>query len=902
MGTAFGCTAGDRVDNARSPRDTNNKVTKPAATNGGAKQPLLTDDMAILLEEEQIEAEAEAEEVGASVIVFQGHIGLSMRTSFVTTLLALPVVIPAWNTYFNSIPGLPAWMAMIPGGVCLMVVFTVYQNLGNTLQLAWQGAAGTFIGCCWSHVMSATMPYGASGEHYDPYIMNAANIGLIVFTYWLNLSKNVRMFIVSYHVFFVMALQNPNADPLMNTTWAINWTAQTTTTMCTALIGMVGAVLVVAFPTPLTAKSHARRSAGSIAQKTCDMVDHLFVYYQRSEPSVTITQLEVEALQLAGKVQAMRGDIEAAWWEHLDIGRGGKVRSLLTRHVGMLSTLSDNIFAMQICISREDFGNTHVQCMAKIKGRVSALLITSRELLVKATEAAGDGDIDKSEEAALRALMDQVTDCISQLAKNFNQTRKVMFPTKVINVDLQAESFFVYCLSIHARLIVEYTQKMLDEPPKTTSVLTHMVVAFKGVFNFTMMKASLNKSSFAFRGSLEILIMYYMGMYLFEYNAAGACCISLLLSDFAGSAMVKNLGRLQAVVLAAIVPHVIARLQGTSCDPAIASLKAFSIFAFEVLTCYIYYSSATYGYIGCLTAAFALSTLIYPCTLESSAEAAASELTYSFAQYTKILQTTIACIVMMTVDSILSGGRASDLGTNSLLKALMSVDAWFQAVFMTRLPEGDVKGAMEKREDFMKDAAFAKEIQRTFNGPRQTGTISGHLNMADMLGAEADKEPRYHRAAWPTAFFNRCVRIGHILRANLNMVEQVLQGSRSESLYTDIFGKIRETREWKAVQDDVVNTLGDAIFMVQEVLHNETAKPLPDVAEKAATMENSDKLEAMDALFVTINKSGLKYPPDQGLDSLEEDVICRINVILMLMDASVGNVADMTKECLKMAG
>jgi len=901
MGDTFGCTAGERKE---APETSGTKVMpNPKANANGAGKPLL-EDLEVLLEEEIMNFEKEGKEQGSSIQVFQGHLFLAMRTSLVCVFIASLVIVPHWNRALNAIPGGPAWMALIPGGVCLMVVFTVYKNLGGTMQLVWQGALGTFLACFWCHCMSAIMPSGAYGHHYNVYVINTVNIVSIALIYWLNVSKNVRTFFVSYHVFFVMALQTPTADPGYNTTWAIKWDSGATTTLFTALLGLAGAVLVILFPTPLRAHVQARSSALTSVAKMCDMADALFEYYKRKEPSVQIAQLETDALCLQTTVNGMRENIDMAWWEHFDIGDNGKIRYLLQRHVDMLSTLTDNVFAIQICISKEDFGPTHIRCMEKINGKVAALLGASRELLVQTTTSAGDGSIDKEEADGLRDLMQKTNNAIADLATTFNKTRRLMFPKDVINRDLQAESFFVYCLSIHARRAVDYTTEMLESPPQPISLPAQMLLAGKAVFDPTALKNASKLTSFAFRGSVEVLIGYYMGMYCFNFNASTACFVSLLLAEFTGSAMLKNLGRLQAVVLSAVVPHLIMRIQTYSCDPAVTCLKAFSIFVWETLTMYIYYGSASYGYIGLSCGAFALGTLVYPCQLpETGAQAAAEETAYSFLQYTKILQTTISVIIMMSVDSILSAGRASDLATQSLLRGLMSIDVWFQAVFMARESSSDIQGKFEGRQDFMRDQVFAHEVQIMFNGPRVPHYISKALNMAGTLGGEADKEPRYHRAVWPLPFFSRCVRIGHVLRANLNMTEQVLAGSNSDSLYTDVFGKIRESKAWQACQNDVTSTLGDAIFMVQEVLHNETQKPMPDISEKAASMEGADKLDAIDELFDTINKSGLKYPAaDFAMTTLEEDVICRINVVLMLMEASVEDVAEMVKECLKMVG
>merc|ERR1711975_195564 len=147
----------------------------------------------------------------------------------------------------------------------------------------------------------------------------------------------------------------------------------------------------------------------------------------------------------------------------------------------------------------------------------------------------------------------------------------------------------------------------------------------------------------------------------------------------------------------------------------------------------------------------------------------------------------------------------------------------------------------------------------------------GYLTTALSLGEEAEKEPRYYRANWPAAFFNKVTHEGQVLRANLNMVEQVLKGANADSLYTDVFEKIRASQSWKAVIDDVIGTLGEALCMVEAVLHNETNLPMPDVLERARKLEGAEQIDDMPALIQVINESGLKYPgADAALTSLEE--------------------------------
>merc|ERR1719262_315882 len=103
----------------------------------------------------------------------------------------------------------------------LLLVFTLYGNVGLTLQLAWQGAAGTLLACAVTHVMCALMPLGARNpDTYYPIIAHAVNVIAIFLGLWLNISNNFRMFYVCYQCYFYMEYVNPNSVVIYNTSWA----------------------------------------------------------------------------------------------------------------------------------------------------------------------------------------------------------------------------------------------------------------------------------------------------------------------------------------------------------------------------------------------------------------------------------------------------------------------------------------------------------------------------------------------------------------------------------------------------------------------------------------------------------------------------------------------------------
>lgn len=881
--------------------------------------------------EESDPGAAQELEEGSSKPAFWLNVQKARRCAAFVTLGSLFVLVPSWYQAID-----PAYSANIAGGTLLFLVFTAYGNLGLTNQLMWEGFIGTFFACLVVHVLNALMPSGARGEHYNAPLTHAVNFLAIFLGYFLNIQKNTRMFYVCYHVYFLIEFVNPNSVMVWNSSWAINFDSYQATTLFTAIIGLVVAPCVFLIPSRITAKDSCQKAALHTTAMLTKLVDDLQSYYERATPSVVIFQCEASSAALRTNVGNMSADLGGAWWECFDMGTGGQTRELLTRHLSMMDRMQDNIYALFMCISKEDFGASHIECMIRIKDASRQVIATTKDLLMKATHAANDGAIDDDEKEELEGLITNCKDAVSNLAKAFNTTRMEISADEVISASLQSESFFVYCLSRYSRLAQEYTDHMLNNPPRPTNICTSMTNDFKGMFDSSVIIANENYRSFTLRNTLAVSSAFYIGMFLLGFDAVPAGTICVLISNYTGSALQKNLGRLQSVVVGTIMPHLVSNLLGLSCYGPRIALQALVIFAWEHLCIYIYFSSPAFGGLACLTAAFSLSNIIYPCVPHAKqsvmdAQAAAFET----AMMTKIVDTTLGILIMTAVDMCLAPKRANEEALESFSLGLLSIDCGMQAVFAPRKKGKDgmgkpIKGTVNvqrRRKDIPLVNPRVK-IEVGYKGPAQLG---GFLSLAADLGEEAAKEPRYWRAAWPTDFFICLLRQLTLLRANLKATEEVFLMKDSESgkpdTYDDPFASIRGCPSFDTIRDDMITTVQDCIglimgkvtqsgFEVCGVLRNETSLPLKkELLDSMTELEGIEKLDAMPALMAEINElsknegpasEALKYPPQEKLNeakdvTMEDDLLCRLNVVLMLMESSTEAMAEVVKLCIKNA-
>mmetsp|Transcript_21892 Transcript_21892/g.49932 ORF Transcript_21892/g.49932 Transcript_21892/m.49932 type:complete len:897 (-) Transcript_21892:157-2847(-) len=827
---------------------------------------------------------------GPSVKAFKNNLRLAARTGLFCLLCATAVFLPGIYEQID-----PNYGSLIGGGVVVLLIFTVYKNLGNTVQLAWQGFSGTLAACLVTHVMDAIFPHGAAGHSYYAPVVHTVNVLVIFLGLFVNIPKNTRMFLLSYHCYFMMDFMDPASTSYRNKTFAIDLDSTTTTTIVTATAGVLVAILVMLFPYPKTAWKENASGAKETTADLLALVDEMWQYFAGSEASVKVVQLEAIVLSLRGSGESMQAAVDAAWWEGFDLFGWGRRRMLYQSHLKMLERMATLVFAMLVCVSKEDFGESHKKVMATMRESITDLVTKVGKLLIATCGAVCTIYNQKRHKENLEPLIAETKEAVKVLSATFSKCRQENSPNRKIAVDLQSEAYFCYALCIYARYAMEHAEKVYTAPPKAPGWFGMWKASTKGMFSSSIITEDPDYRSFTTRNTVSIVITYYLGFFLLGKSAIAAGTTALLISNFAGSALLKNLGRLQGVVIGNIVPHFIREMLGESCDPFQIVTRCVTVLLFEVAANYVYYSSPAFGYIGCLVAAFAAPNLIYPCTAHQTAEQAeAQEVGFKQTAFKKIVETTIAVCVMTGVDTVLAPDRASAKAIDKLLTSLHVLDLGFFYSFMPRKANGNLKKDPHKK----RPSAYLIKDSISVKPPDASHLIFTRIGEAMAMGAEASKEPRYYRVAWNDDLFNELIRLAQVLRADLRLVEMVLQGS--DGLYSCPFGSLRDARAFGKCRDDLCATMDDCIHLVHEVLTNETGKPMKYIVEKLQTLEKCDEIDAMPELIAAINTNNEPYPSTPA-DTLEDDKICRLNVILMVYAATVENMATMVKVLIKNA-
>merc|ERR1719272_744718 len=197
---------------------------------------------------------------------------------------------------------------------------------------------------------------------------------------------------------------------------------------------------------------------------TGTLFEAVIFYYAGTESSVVVESQVKHSQDLRAELDGMGGAIGGAWWEGFDLGNRGTVRALMDSHLGLMNNVYDRLRAILVVVQTEDFGPSHTAVMDKIRTSTMRVALATKKLLVAVTEAATDGDISSQEKEELASLVSEAKAAVKQLAKDFDGARKAL--NKPVSTDLLGENYFVLTISAYARLVIDYSEMMMSNPPK----------------------------------------------------------------------------------------------------------------------------------------------------------------------------------------------------------------------------------------------------------------------------------------------------------------------------------------------------------------------------------------------------------------------------------------------------
>merc|ERR1719335_2095715 len=463
-------------------------------------------------------------------------------------LLATIVWVPAIRKPFpNQI------QARIPLVICLFV-FTINPLLGTAVQNAICGIIGTFWACLHMWVMNGIFP-GGMKEGMSPTsacaIFGWANF--LIFTFlvlWAKCGIGTKMFALATDIGFMLAFLDPKSTVPFSENFTISHRGTAVNVMLATVLGCIAAPLMNLLPYPMTtAFSSMKGNAMKASADTAKLFATIIEYYCGTEASVVVAVQVKHAVDLRAELDGMGGAIGAAWFEGFDIGTRGTIRALMDSHLGLLNNVYDRMRAILVVVQAEDFSDSHTAIMKEIHDESLAVGVATSKLLNAVTHAAGDGDISSEEKEELTSLVEEAKAAVKALAKEFDKTRRTL--NKPVSTDLLGENYFVLTISAYARLVIEYTEMMMSNPPQGVGFGAGLMSGLTSTFDFAAMTEKFNMT-FTLVHFLALLVCWFWSVYV--DNWGGGCVITavFLMSPAVCPDVQVFLNVLNAVIVAVV--------------------------------------------------------------------------------------------------------------------------------------------------------------------------------------------------------------------------------------------------------------------------------------------------------------------------------------------------------------
>merc|ERR1719379_905045 len=508
---------------------------------------------------------------------------------------------------------------------------------------------------------------------------------------------------------------------------------------------------------------------------------------------------------------------------------------------------------MEIAIKTEGFEDSHVKLMKGIGNASSALADSAGKLLMAATEAAADGDIGAEDKARLLECEEAVAADMKMLAKDFDAARRDGFPA--IHKDVLQESFFAFALSAYARRVVEWSKMLRTDPPKGEEFVPMVLEAIKQTVSLENVSPS--HRAVATRCWLAVMIGFVYGVTLDHYTGACAVTIVFLQSTRVAPDILQTLQVLTAVAISSCVSAIIYSRSCQAGQTASLFILPFVAFLYWWLMLYVAFSGSTFALIGILAAALSPFVLVVRCPPpeEVNAEVAALGLWIGIRGFM------IALMIMSAAEVLSSKDTLSVLAYDPLDKAMLAVCKSLKLIWKDRDPSEAI------------------------------APVSGYLSTAKTYSKAAEQEPRFWRCQWKSTLLFEVAGMMEYLRLHIQTMRAAMTGADGKT--DGVFAVLNEVPAFAKMKNDLLDTYEDAHEITMLSLKHEAGefKGL----EKMNTLEGIDSLDGWEEAIKNVNQVKDFGFPKEEIETLEDDLLCQISIIFVMLDFALQRIATIIK-------
>eukprot|EP00747_Dinoflagellata_sp_TGD_P145733 gnl/TRDRNA2_/TRDRNA2_176614_c7_seq28.p1 gnl/TRDRNA2_/TRDRNA2_176614_c7~~gnl/TRDRNA2_/TRDRNA2_176614_c7_seq28.p1 ORF type:complete len:946 (+),score=171.07 gnl/TRDRNA2_/TRDRNA2_176614_c7_seq28:86-2923(+) len=692
---------------------------------------------------------------------FYENVQLAIRGATFVVIFGIPFAVS--NSW------LPLWVRQenfwYGSATIIMLIYTLYKSFGETMNFAFCGVIGTFIAAlaCW--LMHGFFPLGVAipatqgaditMDHLPPpspnmfvfWIGMACAFFFVFFMLWLNFDVLTQIFALSNFVYHWMSFMNPDpASQTFSANFKVNPYGTAMSGLAQATTGAVLAVAATLLPYPILSIQRARDTSMALAVDLGNLWQESIVYYCGDCKHVYGFESFQHSLTcLKSQVDTLDTHLNNAWWECFGFGRWGRALVMLRAVMRSLKESYDRLLAVLDAYMSDVFDEEHRGFLQPLEESLKKCSQETSALFLMCAEAAGKGGVeDETSELEMRQAVERVRDANSEFYEAFQRIKR---EKQVKMAGTIEEHTFLFGQSAFSCFAIELAEGMLDEAEhigvrnKWIEAAKNAKRALPPLLDRTVIFDG-NHMNYVLRNALSIWISLAVGMFgiypvVPPYTAGIACTVSILLSKFVGTAMVKNLDRVQGVVLGTLLGTIVHYLVATC---TFWGLVFYSVVAWiwTSYSLFLYYHSQKYSTVGCLLAAFGMQTLLIPCEGHDEFNSGSA--------YLGICTVVISLIIMVAVDLLIASERASTKAHRACVDSLKMV-----------------RHGLKHLCDPAREEVYLSRDE-----------IVSKISFMRTMGDEAYEEPRFWRCDWNKTAFDKVGDSVDNLRIALSNLEYIV--------------------------------------------------------------------------------------------------------------------------------
>merc|ERR1719387_2729036 len=394
---------------------------------------------------------------------------------------------------------------------------------------------------------------------------------------------------------------------------------------------------------------------------------------------------------------------------------------------------------------------------------------------------------------------------------------------------------------------------MINNPPQGAGFGAALMGGLKGTFDIAAMTEKFNLN-FTLVHYLALIVCWLYSVYVDKW--AGGCVITavFLMSTNVCPDIQAFLNVLNAVILAVVAGTLVFQW---SCGSGFGDyVLPFAAFVLWMVGLYGVFAKSVF-LLPCLVFV-ALTPFRWVTSCPTGDISAGAR-----ALWGGMVANILAIMFVCSFQYFLSIDRANNLATNSLDDAFSGLRKAFDAFWKCQ------------------DAS------------EPMGSVAGSCGAGSGFCASAAIEPRIWRNKWKAGLYLEMVKHVQTIRLDILMLWFAMAGSDGKP--DAIFSKFENSSHFKSVKDDLNSTLEDAHMLAIATLKHEGGK-----FTGLSSLKNTTGIDSLGALpeLIEYLGSSLKFPATAP-DSIEDDELCQISTVCMLLDSTIKHIAGLIQDTIK---